>query len=548
MPFSTRWALSPRTQGARRRRGAGRPPALIIAAALAAVAVLAVPPVYLVIRAGFGDAWQILGRDATWATIGRTLLLALTTAIGSMVIGTLMAWLVTRTRLPGRTLWGVLSIAPLAMPSFVAALALAGATGNTGLVTRLVEPLGIGPIPRLSGLVGATLALIMATVPYVYLLVVAALRTVDPSLEEAARGLGRGPMAAFVAGTLPQLRRAMVGGALLAGLYAISDYGAVSLMRYDTITRAIFTRFESGVNRQPAAVLGLVLIALTTVFLLAEITAQGRTRVRTSPSAVRSPRLLSLGRWTAPAAVVAGLVGMAFTIAPVAVMVFWLARAGNTGTLDGIPWTAAVTSVLLAATAAAVTTLAALPVAVLARRYPRRWTRAVERAGYGANALPGVVVGLALVFLGARYLPWLYQTFPLLLIAYLMRFFAQALSGVDTALAAVNPRAEEVARSLGRTPLQAVRDVTIPAMRPGIIAGATLVFLSVIKELPATTLLIPTGSRTLATEVWRKTQVGQYGAAAVPALILLAVSIPLIVVAVREHAAVKPEALPAAMT
>lgn len=543
-----RWDLSPRAQGARRGHGAGRPPALIIVAAFAAVALLAVPPVYLVIRAGFGDAWQILGREATWATIGRTLLLALTTATGSLVIGTVMAWLVTRTRTPGRTLWGVLSIAPLAMPSFVAALALSGATGNTGLLTRLVEPLGLGPVPRLNGLAGATLALVMATFPYVYLLVVAALRSLDPSLEEAARGLGRGPLGAFVAGTLPQLRRAMVGGALLAGLYAISDYGAVSLMRYDTITRAIFTRFESGVNRQPAAVLGLVLIALTSVFLLAEITAQGRARMRTSPSAVRAPRPVPLGRWTVPATLLAGLIGVAFTVAPVAVMVFWLGRAVDAGTLDGVPWAAAITSVALAGTAAVITTVAALPVAVLSRRYPRAWTRALERAGYGANALPGVVVGLALVFLGARYLPWLYQTFALLLVAYLVRFFAQALSGLDTALAAVNPRGEEVARSLGRTPLQVIRDVTIPAMRPGIIAGSTLVFLSVIKELPATTLLIPTGSRTLATEVWRKTQVGQYGAAAVPALILLAASLPLIVVAVREHAAEKPEALPAAMT
>ncbi len=545
-----RWVLPPdvTATGGARRRGAGRPPVPLVIAAIAAVAVLAIPPVYLLIRAGFGDAWAILGRGATWETFGRTLLLAATVALGSVVVGATMAWLVVRTNLPGRTLWGVLSIAPLAMPSFVAALALSGATGDNGLVSRLLSPLGIGPIPRISGLAGATLALVMATFPYVYLLTVAALRSADPSLEEAARGLGRGSVGAFVAGTLPQLRRALVGGALLAGLYSISDYGAVSLMRYDTITRSIFTRYESGFDRQPAAVLGLVLIALTAVFLILEIRGRGRGGPRTGPGAVRTSRTVSLGRWRVPALGFAGLVGSAFVVAPVAVMVYWLGRAIDNGTVGDVPVQAVVTSLLLATAAAVVTTVAALPVALLARRYPRTWTRLIERSGYAANALPGVVVGLAFVFLAARYLPFIYQTFPLLIVAYLVRFFAQALSGVDTALAAVNPRAEEVARSLGRTPLQVVREITVPVMRPGVIAGATLVFLSVIKELPATKLLLPTGSRTLATEVWRKTQVGQYGSAAVPALLLLAVSIPLIVVAVREHAAERGEALPAAGT
>ena len=169
----------------------------------------------------------------------------------------------------------------------------------------------------------------------------------------------------------------------------------------------------------------------------------------------------------------------------------------------------------------------------------------MERTGYGANALPGVVVGLSLVFLAARYLPAVYLTFPLLIAAYLIRFFAQALSGVDTALAAVNPRTEEAARSLGRNPLQVLREVTLPLMRPGLFAAAMLVFLSVIKELPVTTLLIPTGSRTLATEVWRKTTIGAYGAAAVPALVLILVAIPFILVAVREHTLDAPAESPA---
>lgn len=511
-----------------------------------AVAVLAVPPIYLLIRAGLGDAWSILGRDQTWQTIGRTLALVVTVGTGSLLVGASMAWLVVRTDLPLRRVWGGLCLLPLAMPSFVAALALAGAAGPAGFLSRALEPIGVRALPRLDGLDGATLALIMATFPYVYLLVVAALRGVDPSLEEAARGLGRGAFGAFLAGTLPQLRRALTGGALLAGLYAISDYGAVSLMRYDTITRAIFTRYESGFDRRPAAVLGLVLVAITALFLVAESRARGRGARRLGPGVGRDQRRVSLGRWRWPATSLAALVGLGFVGTPVAVMLYWLQRGIANDTVSGVPWTAAATSLLLAALAALATTLAAVPVAVLARRFPRPWTIGLERTGYAANALPGVVVGLALVFLGARYLPGLYQTFPLLLVAYLVRFFAQALSGVDTALAAVNPRAEEAARSLGRRPLEVMRLVTLPMMRPGLAAGATLVFLSVIKELPATKLLLPTGSRTLATEVWRRTQVAEYGAAAAPALALIVVSLPLIWLAVREHATDQRDALPAA--
>ncbi len=542
--------LASLSESRRRRRHVGvgasrRPPFLLVAIASLTVALLSVPPIYLIVRASNSGAWSIMNRPATWHTVGRTLLLVVCVGACSLIIGATMAWLVARTDLPGARVWGVLSVAPLAMPSFVAALALAGATGPQGLLSKLTDAAGLGTIRPLHGLLGATIALTMATFPYVYLLSMASLRTLDPALEDAARSLGRGRAATFMAVTLPHLRRALTGGALLAGLYAISDFGAVSLMRYDTVTRAIFGRIESGVDRRPAAALGLILIVLTAVFLFAEIVARGRSHLRSGPGLRRAPTPVPLGRWKIPALAFAGLVGFSFVIGPVTVMAYWVQRAAANGTLGEVEWGATVTSVLLALVSAVVVTIVAVPVAVLARRYPRTWTRAMERTGYGANALPGVVVGLSLVFLAARYLPAVYLTFPLLIAAYLIRFFAQALSGVDTALAAVNPRTEEAARSLGRNPLQVLREVTLPLMRPGLFAAAMLVFLSVIKELPVTTLLIPTGSRTLATEVWRKTTIGAYGAAAVPALVLILVAIPFILVAVREHTLDAPAESPA---
>ncbi len=504
-------------------------------AAVLAIALLLVPPVYLFIRAGFGDAWAILGEPSTRRALYRTIRLAVGVGATSLVIGGSLAWLVARTDIPLRRLWAVLAVVPLAMPSFVAALALAGSTGASGLLSRMLGLVGLGPIARMEGYWGAMLAVTMATYPYVYLLTLAALKRLDPAPEEAARSLGRGPIGAFAAASLPQLRRALAGGALLAALYALSDFGAVSLMRYTTITRAIFQRFDAGRDRAATAVLGILLIALTVALLVIETFGRGHRRIRTGPGARREPARIPLGRARPWATAWAALICTAFVILPVIVMFDWIRRGAAYGRLRGIPWEATYTSLWLALVAAVVATVLAMPVSLLATRHPRPWTQALERTGYGANALPGVVIGLALVFLGARYLPGLYQTFTMLLAAYVIRFFAEALAGVDTALNAVNPRAEEAARSLGRRPSRAFLEVSLPAMRPGLVAAVMLVFLSVIKELPATALLLPTGARTLATEVWTQTSVGAYGAASVAALVLMVICAPFIVVAVHEH-------------
>jgi len=218
------------------------------------------------------------------------------------------------------------------------------------------------------------------------------------------------------------------------------------------------------------------------------------------------------------------VVGAALVL-PAGVLCWWLARAP--GALGGL-WAPAANSVLVSLLAAAACTLAALPVAVLAARYRRRWTAALERAAYGANALPGVVIALALVFFAANLVPVVYGTLLVLLVAYVVRFLPQALAGVHGALARADPRLEEAARGLGRGPAATLRAVTLPLVAPGLLAGATLVFLSVMKELPATLLLRPIGFDTLPTEVWTATSVSQYARAAPPALALCLLAAPVV--------------------
>jgi iron(III) transport system permease protein len=514
-------------------------PALVVAAVLVA-AMVCLPLVYLAIRAGSGggDAFEILGRGRTWELVGRTVLLVVSVTAGAVVVGLPLAWLVTRTDLPGRRAWAVLAALPLVIPSYVTALALLSAFGTHGLVQDL---LGVERVPDISGFFGAWLALVLATFPYVYLLSAAALRGLDASLDEASRALGRSRFYTFRNVTFPLIRPSVAAGAVLVALYTISDFGVVSLMRFDALTRAIFQQYRSLFDRTPAAVLGLLLVALTALVLVAEARARGRARVAQSArGGSRVGALVPLGRWKLPALAGCSFVVFAALVVPVGTLIYWATRGVDADTVADV-WPAALNSVTASALAAGAAIVAALPVAALVVRHPARWTRGLERTSYASNALPGIVIALSLVFFAANYTPFVYQTLALLVFAYVLRFLPQALAGVHGALLRVDPRLEEAARGLGRSPRGAFFSVTARLIAPGLLAGATLVFLSAMKELPATLLLRPIGFDTLATEVWTATGVSSYSQASLPALMLIALSAPIVWVLIARPERGMPE-------
>jgi iron(III) transport system permease protein len=298
-------------------------------------------------------------------------------------------------------------------------------------------------------------------------------------------------------------------------------------MQYNALTRSIYLQYRSLFDRTPAAVLALVLIALTTALLVLE--QRTRRGVRSSASGTgRPPKIVALGRWRWPAFGFCAAVLAFFLVVPIAVLVYWAARAIELGHGIAFAWEAALSSLSVSALAALVAVVAVVPVAFLAERHPAHWTRVLERLAYTGNALPGIVIALSLVFFAANYLPSLYQTVALLIFAYVVRFFPQALAGVGSALQRVHPRIEEAAHSLGRGPMRVLATVTVPLIRRGLLAGGALVFLNAMKELPATLLLRPTGFDTLATEIWRYTSVASYSQAAPPALLLILVSAPFV--------------------
>ncbi len=478
-----------------------------------ATALLALAPlVYLVVRAledGVGTAAGLLWRERTAWLLVRSLLLATAVTAACLVLGVALAWLTTRTRLPGRRAWVVVAALPLAVPTYVAAFAwlsfLPGLAGSRG--------------------VGAFVVLTTCCYPYVLLPVAAALRRADPAGEEVARSLGLTAWQAFRRVTLPQLRPALAAGGLLVALYVLSDFGAVSIMRFDAFTRVIYNSYSSAFDRTPAAVLGLLLVAVTLVLVWLEGRSRGRAGYsRVGQGGPRTAALVPLGRTAVPAlALVGGVTAVSLGV-PAAALVYWTARGASTSLDAGELLPAALTSLGVAALGALVTTLLAVPVGVLAARRGGRLPRLLERASYLGHALPGIVVALAVVFLSLRVVPALYQELPVLVLAYVVLFLPLAVGAVHASAAQSPPALEEVARSAGSSPAAVLRRVTLPLAAPGIGAGAVLVFLTVMKELPATLVLRPLGYDTLATRLWTETGVADYAAAAPYAALLVLLS------------------------
>ena len=513
---------------------------VVLGVIITALALL--PLAYLIVRAAGATprAWDLLLQPRTWAIAANSIVLTVAVTGSTIILAVPLAWLTVRTDLPGRRFWIVALVLPLVIPSYVGAFTLLAMFGPRGILQGWLAPLGVQRLPEIYGFPGAWLTLTLFSYPYVLLTVRASLRRMDASLEDAAASLGHSPWRTFWRVTLPLLRPAIAAGGLLVALYTLSDFGAVSLLRFNALTQAIYTQYRASFDRSFAALLALLLVLMTLTLLWAEQQARGRARIsRTGGSSGRSLSTVRLGRWRLPALAFVSCVTLFALILPVGVMLDWLLRGIRNGETWRPLWHAALNSLGVAGLAAAVTVLAALPIAVLAARYPSRLSRWLERGSTVGYGLPGVVIGLSLVFFGARYVPILYQTLPLLIFAYAVRFLPQAVGSSRSSFLQVSPRLEDAARGLGLSPIRAWLRVTLPLVRPGILAGAALVFLTTIKELPITLMLAPTGFNTLATEIWSATAEAFYARAALPALILVAVSslsIGLLLSQDRDHA------------
>jgi iron(III) transport system permease protein len=488
-----------------------RPPRPALFGAVLAAGLALLPLAFIAIQVrdvGWSEARRLLWRPRVGELLVNTIELTVTVTVACAVLGLAAAWCVERLDIPFRRVFAVLLALPIAVPEYVNGMAW------------------VSVVPDLHGFWAAVLVMTLSHYPLVYLPVAAVLRTGDPSLEEASRGLGRGPWRTFFRVTLPQLKLALLGGGLVIALHLLAEYGGFAVLRFRTFTTEIYSTYKLGFDPASASLLSMVLVVLCLLVLTGELGLRGRARhAGASAAGLRPWRRLRLSRW-ATALVVLGLLalaGLALGL-PIGTLVYWLVQGSSTTLPDASIVGAALNTVFFGAAAAVIATALALPVAILAVRRRGFLGTVLERAAYVPRALPGLVVGLALVYFSIRYASAWYQSRWLLILAYTVLFLPLALVALQPTVARVSPSLIDAARSLGSRPLGVMRRVVLPLVAPGLAAAAALVFLTSVTELTATLLLRPTGTETLATQFWLYTSGLAYGAAAPYAALMVVIS------------------------
>jgi iron(III) transport system permease protein len=506
------FGFGPPAQANRRGRA---PAALVGAAAFAATLVLLPILVTLVQASGVSaqSATNLLMRPLVGRLLVNTIGLVVAASATCALVGTASAWLIERTDLPGRKVWAVLAVAPLAIPPFISSYAWVSLSNG-------LQDFG-----------GALLVVTCAYYPLVYLPVAAALRGLDPGLEESARSLGHGPWGCFFRVVAPQLRPALYGGVLLVALDVLIEFGAFALLRFRTFTTELYAQYRTGLDGPESSLLAVVLIALCLVCVIGELNMRGRARYARIGSGARriaAPVRLGWIRW--PALLAFAALTTATLGVPLGMIGYWLMQHAQAATSPVAPswpllFDATLASVGYGLAGAAAALVLAAPLAYLATRYPSRLSIALERVAYLAQGVPAIVVALAFISLTVQTIRPLYQSAALLVVAYAILFLPFALVGVRSALAQVQLGLEEAGRSLGLGWFSVTVRILAPLAGPGVGAGAAMVFVFVATELTATLLLAPIGTRTLATEVWANTTSLAFAAAAPFAATMLAISL-----------------------
>ncbi len=499
-----------------------RPSIWVLVPVLLLVGLSLLPLLYVGLKAwqaGLHEAIRLLWRPYVLRLLGNTLMLMAGVTAACVIIGVSLAWLLERSDLAGRRLWGVILCLPFAVPAFVSGFTWVSLSS------------------RFEGLGGAILVMTLSKYPLVFLPVAATLRNLDTSLEESARTLGQNRTGVFFKVTLPLLWPAVLGGALLIALHMLVEFGALSILGLQTFTTAIYQQFELEFSNTNAAMLSALLLVLCLLLLWLELKVRGNARhIRTGQGAARRATPLRLGAWRVLAQLYCLLLVVVGSGVPLAMLGYWLVKGSSAAFPAAAIGEALLTSLALALGGAALCLALALPVGLLVVRHRGRLAIWAERLPYLLHALPGLVIALTLVYFALHYVPAMYQTTGLLLLAYALLFLPLAQAPVRTALNKAAPALEEAARTLGATPLTAFCRVTLPIIFPAMAAAFALVFLDGMKELTATLVLAPTGMTTLATEVWSHTSNMEFAAAAPYAALLILISgVPVYLLTTRMY-------------
>ncbi len=484
-----------------------------------------------------------------------TLVLVVLVSIGTFSIGVGAAWLVTMTRFPGVRLLEIALVLPLAFPAYVLAYAYTFILDHPGIVqATLREVMGWEPrdywFPQIRSTGGAAVMLILVLYPYVYLLARAAFLQQSATAFLAARALGDGPWAAFWRVSLPMARPAIAGGVLLAVMETIADFGTVAYFGVQTFATGIYTSWFSMADRAAAAQLALCLLGFALIMAVAERTQRGRAKYYQSGKRHEGMGSARLTGWRAAAAFTLCIVPVLFGFLLPVVILVQMGLESEQNLLSRRYVGFVQNSLILAGTAAVVTVCAAISVGFFQRLRPGRGSNMaayLARLGY---AVPGgvIAVGLIVPFAGFDNAldAWMRKTFDistgllvtgsiwLLVAAYMVRFLAAALSAYEGGQSTVHSNMDAAARSLGQTPLGTLRRVHLPILTPSLLTALLIVFVDVMKELPATLIMRPFNFDTLAVQAYRLASDERLEGAAVPSLVILAVGLLPVILICRQ--------------
>jgi len=493
---------------------------------------MTIPVIYVAYQSIFAgsEKWKRLLDQRIPELLSNTLTLAFAVTLFSIIIGVFLAWVVERTNIPGRKIWQWMLVLPLVIPPYVGAVTYIIMLGRSGWVKSIWENSPF--LSRISAnfpfdifsFWGVVFVLTMFTYPYVYLIVGGAIRKMNRNLEEVGKSKGCSSLEIFLKVNLPLLRPTIGAGGVLVFLYVLSDFGAVSMLRYVTFTAAIYFQ-RVGFDTSSASVLSVILIAITLIVLLIEAKTTKNKKIYQTTNSYRKPQILELGRFKIPVLAIVSVIFSIAVLLPLTVLIYWASIGLTMNAIDLRFIEYSMNTLTLALFAALISAMFSLPVVYLKSRHNSLPSNIIEKLSYIGYTLPGVIVALGFIFVFNNYFTFIYGTPVILIIAFFVRFLPQALQAGQSSINQISPKIDEAARSLGTPPWKILFKVILPNMLPGILAGAALVFVSSVKELPVTLMLRAPGFDTLAVRVYFEAQDGIYHMAAPAALLIILVSI-----------------------
>lgn len=504
--------------------------------AIGIAAVVAIPIIFTLYNALTveQELWKRLYDTRLKVILPNTLKLLISVGILTLLIGITTAWIVTRYDFKGKSIWEWLFILPLAVPGYVLAYAYGSVMAPGGIAQNIWDNLfgDVSKMPSLYSFWGVSLILSLVNYPYVYLLTRASLLNMNAKYQEAARVMGVPKYKRLWSINIHMAYPGIVAGLALALMEVIADFGTVALLRYPTFTEAIYRQMTARFDPSGAAALAFVLVAMTFLLLNLERYFRGKRSFEQTKGNFRTqrPKKLNLRGTIIATAVALLILGFAFFL-PIAMLIKMAISAVTKGGVDSrfIQFTS--NTLLVSALGATLTSILAIPVAYLHARRPNILSRVVYYMSSLGYSLPGPVIAVGILLTVVMLFNWLYGSMLLLLMAYVIRFMPISLQSQDSSLSMVSRSMEDAARTLGAGPWRRFKDILLPLIKRGILAGWVVVFVDCMKELPATMMLRPLAFDTLAVRVWVEAAESLWDMAALPALlIVIAGLIPLIMI------------------